>query len=64
MQYITLSKTGAFDAEDVTHIDGEVNPVRDILTIMDELRLKVIRSNFRIHLLKLASQFPRLNMPG
>lgn len=32
----------AFDAEDVTHIDGEVNPVRDILTIMDELRLKDI----------------------
>jgi len=30
----------AFDDEDVTHIDGEVNPIRDILTIMDELRLK------------------------
>ncbi len=37
-----ISLTGAFDDEDVTHIDGEVNPIRDILTIMDELRLKVV----------------------
>ena len=31
---------GAFDDEEVTHVDGEVNPVRDLETIHDELRLK------------------------
>ena len=30
----------AFEAEDVTHVDGEVNPIRDLETIRDELRLK------------------------
>eukprot|EP00794_Sanderia_malayensis_P017844 gene17844-19625_t len=30
----------AFDDEDVTHVDGDINPVRDIETIMEELRLK------------------------
>lgn len=32
--------TGAFDDEDVIHVDGEVNPVRDLETIGEELRLK------------------------
>ncbi|KAG8306202.1 hypothetical protein J6590_053506 [Homalodisca vitripennis] len=32
--------TGAFDDDDVTHVEGEVNPVRDLEIIMDELRLK------------------------
>lgn len=30
----------AFDDEDVIHVDGEVNPVRDLETIGEELRLK------------------------
>ncbi|KAJ8676489.1 hypothetical protein QAD02_012276, partial [Eretmocerus hayati] len=30
----------AFDDEDVIHVDGEVNPVRDLETISEELRLK------------------------
>lgn len=30
----------AFEDENVTHVDGDVNPVRDLDTIMDELRLK------------------------
>lgn len=30
----------AFENEDVIHVDGDVNPVRDIETINDELRLK------------------------
>lgn len=30
----------AFDDEDVIHVDGEVNPVRDLETIAEELRLK------------------------
>ncbi|XP_054256885.1 obg-like ATPase 1 [Macrosteles quadrilineatus] len=30
----------AFDDDDVTHVEGEVNPVRDLEIIMDELRLK------------------------
>lgn len=32
--------TGAFEDSDVTHVDGEVNPVRDFDTISEELRLK------------------------
>lgn len=31
---------GAFEDEDVTHIEGEVNPVRDLDIISEELRLK------------------------
>lgn len=31
---------GAFDDEDVTHVDGCVDPTRDIKTILNELRLK------------------------
>ena len=37
-------KLGAFENEDVTHIDGEVDPVRDIGTINEELRLKDIQA--------------------
>lgn len=33
--------TGAFDDENVTHVDGSVDPVRDLETILNELRLKV-----------------------
>ncbi|ESO98500.1 hypothetical protein LOTGIDRAFT_151663 [Lottia gigantea] len=32
--------TRAFDDDDIIHVDGEVNPVRDLQTIHDELRLK------------------------
>lgn len=31
---------GAFDSEEVIHVEGDVNPVRDIEIINDELRLK------------------------
>lgn len=34
--------SGAFDDEEVIHVDGEVNPIRDLATINDELRLKDI----------------------
>lgn len=30
----------AFESEDVTHVEGDVNPVRDMKIIMEELRLK------------------------
>jgi len=30
----------AFEDEDVTHVDGNVDPIRDLETILDELRLK------------------------
>jgi len=30
----------AFEDEDVTHVDGNVDPIRDLTTILDELRLK------------------------
>ena len=32
--------SGAFEDEDVTHVEGDVNPVRDLEIIFDELRLK------------------------
>ena len=31
---------GAFEDEDVTHVEGDVNPVRDLEIISEELRLK------------------------
>ena len=31
---------GAFYDDDVTHVEGDVNPVRDLEIISDELRLK------------------------
>lgn len=41
---------GAFDDEDVTHVDGSVDPVRDLETILNELRLKVrFRYIYRIY---------------
>ena len=33
---------GAFEDEDVTHVEGDVNPVRDLEIISEELRLKDI----------------------
>ncbi len=33
---------GVFTDEEVTHIEGEVNPCRDMEIIFDELRLKDI----------------------
>jgi len=35
-----LHMTRAFDDDDVTHVEGDVNPVRDLEIISDELRLK------------------------
>lgn len=36
----TLCCIGIFEDDDVTHVEGEVNPVRDIEIIHEELRLK------------------------
>lgn len=33
-------KKGAFESENVTHVEGDVDPIRDIKIINDELRLK------------------------
>lgn len=33
--------SGAFSGEDVTHVEGEVDPVRDLGIISEELRQKV-----------------------
>lgn len=33
-------RLGAFDDPDVTHVEGEVDPVRDLDIISEELRLK------------------------
>lgn len=33
---------GAFEDSDVTHVEGEVNPVRDMDIIHEELRKKVL----------------------
>lgn len=35
-----LLSLGAFEDDDVTHIEGDVNPVRDLEIIGEELRLK------------------------
>ena len=32
--------TGSFDDDDVTHVEGDVNPVRDLEIIHEELRLR------------------------
>jgi len=32
----------AFDDEDVTHVDGSIDPIRDLATILNELRMKDI----------------------
>ncbi len=36
----THSTLGAFYDEDVTHIEGDIDPVRDLDIISEELRLK------------------------
>ena len=35
-----ISFSGAFEDEDVTHVEGDVNPIRDLEIIHEELRLK------------------------
>ena len=35
-----LFSSGAFEDDDVTHVEGDVNPVRDLEIISEELRLK------------------------
>ena len=37
---IIIILKGCFDDEDVTHVDGDINPIRDLETISQELRLK------------------------
>ena len=37
---VICSPLGAFEDEDVTHVEGDVNPVRDLEIISEELRLK------------------------
>ena len=34
--------TRAFEDEDITHVEGGVDPVRDLSIIAEELRLKVL----------------------
>ncbi|XP_042872911.1 obg-like ATPase 1 [Penaeus japonicus] len=41
--------TRAFDDDDVTHVEGDVNPVRDLEIILDELRLKDIEYVISAH---------------
>lgn len=38
--YLFAFFSGAFEDDDVTHIEGDVNPVRDLDIISEELRLK------------------------
>jgi obg-like ATPase 1 len=35
-----LGVSGAFEDDDVTHIEGDIDPVRDLEIIAEELRLK------------------------
>ncbi len=41
--YVSASIVGAFEDSDVTHVEGEVNPVRDLEIISEELRLKDVQ---------------------
>ena len=41
MNLLLFFTEGAFGGEDVTHVEGEVDPVRDLGIISDELRQKV-----------------------
>lgn len=43
---------GAFEDDDVTHVEGDVNPVRDLDIISEELRLKDVEF-LNVHLEKL-----------
>ena len=43
MNWECLLCAGAFDDDDVTHVEGEVNPVRDLEIISEELRLKDVQ---------------------
>jgi ribosome-binding ATPase YchF (GTP1/OBG family) len=40
--------TRAFEDDDIIHVEGEVNPVRDLDIIHNELRLKVGNDSSRI----------------
>ncbi|XP_033221360.1 obg-like ATPase 1 isoform X2 [Belonocnema kinseyi] len=51
---------GAFEDDDVTHIEGDVNPVRDLEIISEELRLKDIEF-LNVHLEKLEKLVVRGN---
>lgn len=44
--------SGAFEDDDVTHVEGDVNPVRDLDIISEELRLKDVEF-LNVHLEKL-----------
>ncbi len=35
--------SGVFEGEEVTHIEGDIDPVRDLKIIFDELRLKDVQ---------------------
>lgn len=48
----TYSLSGAFEDDDVTHVEGDVNPVRDLDIISEELRLKDVEF-LNVHLEKL-----------
>ena len=37
---ITFDCSGAFADDDIVHVEGDVNPVRDMEIIFEELRLK------------------------
>jgi hypothetical protein len=42
--------SGAFEDPEITHIDDTVDPVRDLETIGEELRLKVCRISVDLHI--------------
>ena len=46
---VSCFSPGAFEGEDVTHVEGDVNPIRDLGIISEELRKKV-NSNDNIYL--------------
>lgn len=57
--YSSMS-TGAFEDVDVTHVEGEVDPVRDFEIISEELRLKDVET-LEKHLEKMERTVIRAN---
>ena len=40
LNHCVVCRTGVFEDDDITHIEGDINPLRDMEIIFDELRLK------------------------
>jgi ribosome-binding ATPase YchF (GTP1/OBG family) len=54
---------GAFDDDDIIHVEGDVNPARDLQIIDDELRLKDIEYMSELVVRPLSARNININSP-